>query len=90
MGYKTAEDILPAGLLRRVQEYAAGETLYIPVKGKRRAWGELSGIRQELAARNARIQAEYRAGASLVSLADAYALSLDHVRRIVRGTKRRG
>lgn len=88
MGYKNAEDILPACLLRRVQEYAAGETLYIPVRGQRRAWGELSGIRQELATRNAQIRAEYRAGASLESLADTYALSIDRVRRIVRGTRR--
>lgn len=86
--YKNAGDVLPADLLRKVQEYAEGQTLYIPVKGERRAWGEVSGARRALARRNAQIRSEYRAGQSLEGLADAYALSLDHVRRIVRGVRR--
>lgn len=86
--YKNAGDILPADLLRKVQKYAEGQTLYIPTTGERRAWGELSGIRQELKVRDAQIRSAYRSGESIERLADAYALSVDRVRRIVRGTRR--
>ena len=41
MSYKKAEHILPQELLRRIQEYVDGESIYIPRKeGKRKPWGE--------------------------------------------------
>ena len=30
MGYRNAQDIFPEGLLRQIQRYVAGETIYIP------------------------------------------------------------
>ena len=32
MGYKKAGDILPAELIEMIQEYADGDTIYIPKK----------------------------------------------------------
>ncbi len=45
-----AAKVLPVSLLRQVQCYVQGETLYIPaLKEQRKAWGERSGIRRQLA-----------------------------------------
>lgn len=81
-----AQDVLPEKLLAQIQQYVQGCTLYIPKKaGERRAWGEGTGSRKELAQRNERMRREYRAGARIEALADAYCLTPDSVRKIVRG-----
>lgn len=68
MGYIKAEDLLPPELLRRVQEYAEGQLLYIPRRdAHRNAWGSLSGAQTHLRERNARIRDESRAGAPSAS-----------------------
>ena len=52
MGYKRAEEVLPAELLEQIQEYVSGESIYIPRrKDSRRHWGEQSGTRKELVKR---------------------------------------
>ena len=38
MGYRNAQDIFPEGLLRQIQRYVAGETIYIPAGDERKAW----------------------------------------------------
>lgn len=84
MNYKNAAQILPPALLRQVQEYADGEYLYIPrIPEQKRAWGETSHIRQELAERNRRIYAEYMAGVEPEELAKRYYLSEKSIRRII-------
>jgi hypothetical protein len=45
MRYQNASDVLPDELLREVQKYAAGETLYFPKDTERKKWGEESGAR---------------------------------------------
>ena len=52
--------------------------------GGRVRWGESSGLRRELAERNARIRRDYRAGADVESLARDYCLSPDSIRKIVK------
>ena len=54
--YKNAKDVLPDDLLEAVQRYLQGETLYIPVKGSRRPWGERTGAKKDLAERNQAIR----------------------------------
>ena len=86
MGYRRAEDVLPAEVLALVQEYAAGELLYIPRREKERyTWGSVSGARESLARRNARIRADARAGSSTRELGTKYYLSEKSIQRILRG-----
>ena len=38
MKYKNAQDILPDRLLKELQQYVSGETLYIPRRQSRKSW----------------------------------------------------
>lgn len=87
--YKNAGDILPQELLCALQEYLEGQLVYIPVRGERRAWGERSGARAALRARNEEIRAGYAHGESPDRLAERYHLSVDTIRKIVRGQRRK-
>ncbi len=87
--YKNAEDILPQALLCALQEYFEGELVYIPVRGERKAWGEKSGARVALRARNDEIRSLYAQGESFERLAERYHLSVHTIRKIVRGTRRK-
>ena len=82
--YVNAEDILPPALVAQIRQYFPGGALYVPRLGGRAGWGESSGLRRELAERNARIRQEYRAGADVESLARDYCLSPDSIRKIVK------
>ena len=85
MGYIKADEILPQELLRRVQDYAEGQLLYIPRRRDRRSgWGSLSGTRAQLQRRNARIRGERRAGCTVGELAERYYLSEKSIQRILR------
>ena len=83
MKYKNAQDILPDHLLRELQKYAAGETLYIPSAKMKKSWGEVSGARRYYAQRNARIQERHAQGETLEQLADEFGLSIESIRKIV-------
>ncbi len=84
MGYVKASDVLPRHLLRAVQEYIDGENLYIPRKsGCRTAWGEGSGGRRRLLARNREIAARREAGCPVAVLAEQYCLSAKAVYKIL-------
>ena len=82
MKYENARDLLPPELLRQVQKYAAGKTLYIPSMGKV-SWGESSGYRRYLWERNEEIRARFRQGESAAALAEIFCLSEDSIRKIV-------
>lgn len=86
--YKNAGDILPKELLVHLQQYAEGELLYIPRRGRRVRWGERSGSRAETDRRNAQMRREYREGHSIDELAAKYHLSVETIRKIVRGARR--
>ena len=83
MKYKNASDILPDNLLREVQKYAAGETLYFPKDEERKKWGELTGSRVFFQKRNAEIRTKYLQKMSIEHLADEYNLSVETIRKIV-------
>lgn len=83
MKYKNAQDVLPDKLLRELQQYVSGETLYIPRAEGRKSWGESSGARSYYKQRNAEIREKYAAGASSEELAEEYGLSVDSIRKIV-------
>lgn len=86
MKYENAKDLLPPELLRQVQKYAAGKTLYVPSMGQV-SWGETSGYRRYLAERNRDIRAKYKAGLPAAQLAEQYCLSLDSIKKIIYNKK---
>lgn len=86
MKYENAKDLLPPQLLRQVQKYAAGKTLYIPSMGHA-SWGEATGYRRYLAHRNRDIRAAFRQGVSQDALAEQYCLSTDSIRKIIYSKK---
>ena len=85
MSYIKAEEILPEKLIRQIQEYADGVYIYIPRKpGTRHAWGQETGYKAELKARNDRIRSNYAAGTSVAALSRRYHLSEKSIRRILQ------
>ena len=85
MSYIKAEEILPEEMIRQIQEYADGVYIYIPRKpGTRHKWGEDTGYRSELKARNAQIQNDYASGMSVPVLSRKYHLSEKSIRRILQ------
>jgi len=81
--YKNAQEVLPDKLLRELQKYVSGETLYIPKAEERKSWGESSGARSYYKQRNAEIREKYANGARIADLAEEYGLSEDSIRKIV-------
>ena len=87
MKYRNAQDILPEGLLRQIQKYVAGETIYIPAGNGKKAWGESSGYQQYIRERNLEIKAAFSRGETMEALMEKYALSYDTIKRIVYNRK---
>lgn len=84
MKYKNAGEILPLELLEQIQTYVHGEYLYIPIYGRKRAWGEKSGSKKELKERNFLIKEKYKNGCSILELAQEYFLSESSIRKIIK------
>jgi Mor family transcriptional regulator len=84
MKYANANEVLPERLVDEILKHVDGCMLYVPQKsGSRKAWGDATGTRQELAMRNAQIRKEHASGAKLFELSDRFGLSPDTVRKIV-------
>jgi RimJ/RimL family protein N-acetyltransferase len=64
MKYHNAAELLPLRLLQELQEYAQGETLYIP-KVMRKSWGEGTGARTLYSRRNKDIRKQFSLGVDL-------------------------
>ena len=80
--------MLPAWLLKRIQDYVQGETIYIPKPETIRAgWGAANGTRAKYLERNTEIMRLYRDGAGIKELSLKYSLSEDCIRKIINGTK---
>ena len=85
MSYIKAEEILPEELIRQIQEYADGVYIYIPRKpGARHAWGQETGYKAELKARNDCIRNDCAAGETVTALSRKYHLSEKSIRRILQ------
>jgi Mor family transcriptional regulator len=83
MKYKNAQDILPDSLLKELQQYISGETLYIPNKQDKKSWGETSGARQYYKKRNEEIRLKHQNGSTVDKLASEFNLSPDSIRKIL-------
>lgn len=89
MKYVKAQDVLPEEIIEILQKYVDGKYLYIPRKDKnQKAWGENSGIRESLNARNTEIFKKYKDGISINTLAKEYFLSEKSIRRIISDKKK--
>lgn len=89
MSYKKADEFLPHDLLRAVQQYIDGASIYIPRKdGSKLPWGTNSGAKQGLLARNREIVARRLAGTSVVDLADQYFLSEKSIYKIISASRK--
>lgn len=86
MKYKNAQDILPDKLLKELQKYISGETIYIPNIQQKAAWGAVSGAREYYRERNERIVFKFRSGTAITDLADEFHLSIESIRKIVYGS----
>lgn len=82
--YVNAAKILPAELLEALQQYAAGQQLYIPRPDERLGWGERSGTREALRARNEAICERRAQGASIEDLMAEFHLGYDSIRKILQ------
>ncbi len=90
MGYKNAGVLLPSELLRQIQDYVDGETIYIPrLASNRKHWGEGTGSRFLSAERNSKICREYKSGISVRQLSEKYCLSPQGVYKILSAHKKR-
>lgn len=83
MCYKNGKDILPEKLLRELQKYIQGETIYIPKNEERKGWGENNGTRVAIRKRNIEIYNLYKEGIKVSDIAQKYNLSEDSIRKIV-------
>lgn len=86
MKYENARDIFPPDLLKQIQRYVSGKTIYIPAAETRR-WGETSGYRRFLRDRNRDIRRLFREGCSIESLSKEFCLSVESIRHIVYSKK---
>ena len=83
MKYKNASEVLPDKLLREIQKYVNGETVYIPNTKVRKKWGEGSGARTFFETRNKEIKDRFADSASIDELAKDYCLSVETIKKIV-------
>ncbi|MCR8842391.1 CD3324 family protein [Paenibacillus sp. SC116] len=88
MKYTSAEAVLPEHLLKEVQKYIQGQTLYIPnAEGSRKKWGEKSGNRTYLDLRNRQIQQQFKEGTTIDQLTEQFFLSYNSIKKIVYAKK---
>ncbi|MBE5794833.1 MAG: hypothetical protein E7323_09180 [Clostridiales bacterium] len=87
MSYRNAQEIFPEGLLRQIQRYVSGETIYIPARNEKKAWGETSGYQRYIRERNEEIRTAFANGLTMEELMEKYALSYDSIKRIVYNRK---
>lgn len=84
MKYVNANAVLPDYLVAELQKYIQGEYLYIPIeKAQQKKWGESSGYRRKIAARNQEIIAKYRKGVTIEELANSYYLSDHAIKKVI-------
>ncbi|MGD6805162.1 CD3324 family protein [Rossellomorea vietnamensis] len=78
------QHVLPEHLLKEIQKYVQGETIYIPKqKSSYQKWGSRSGGRKMIEERNARIKEAFKNGCRIDRLAEDYFLSPETIKKIV-------
>jgi Mor family transcriptional regulator len=83
LDYKKGAEVLPARLLKEIQEYVEGSLVYIPKKSSRAGWGDVSGARSTIDQRNKVIYSLFSRGETISELADQFHLGEDTIKKIV-------
>jgi len=65
MAYRNAQEVFPEGLLRQIQRYVSGETIYVPAREEKKAWGETSGYQEYIRERNREIRLGFEEGKTI-------------------------
>lgn len=86
--YRNAAELVPPGLLKTLQRYAAGLQVYVPRGDERAVWGQRSGARKALDDRNELIRRRHGQGADIDELMAEFHLSYDSIRKIISGRNR--
>ena len=86
MGYTNAGVVLPEALIREIQRYVNGISLYIPQVKRKKAG--LNSYRCEIRDRNREIYRSFLAGDSVSELSGRFFLSEKSIYRIVSQMKR--
>ncbi len=87
MNYKKGADVLPARLLKEIQEYVEGSLVYIPKRSSKAGWGYVSGAREAIDRRNRKIMNLFEHGETIEALSDRFHLGEDTIKKIVYGKK---
>ena len=87
MKYKKGIEVLPAHLLKEIQEYTEGSLLYIPKKSNKAGWGCVSGARGSIDQRNDEIINLHEQGGAISELSERFHLGEETIRKIVYGKK---
>ncbi|MEK4966591.1 CD3324 family protein [Cytobacillus sp. FSL R7-0696] len=84
MRYQKAKNVLPPELLKEIQKYIQGESIYIPKPPHNKdGWGMKSGARLKINQRNEEIRASYSMGKTMDELSDEYFLAHETIRKII-------
>ena len=84
MKYMNARDLLPESLVKELQGFIQGGYVYVPKEESNKVrWGEGSGYRMELDARNREIVEARASGESLCDLSERYGLSVHAIKKIL-------
>ena len=83
MNYRKGSEVLPARLLKEIQEYVEGSLVYIPKKSSKAGWGCKSGARELIDKRNNKIICLSRQGITVARLADQFHLEEETIKKII-------
>lgn len=85
MSYINGKEVLPEYLLKEIQKYFEGGTIYIPgsTKAERKQWGTRNNTRKKIENRNSEIKYKKKGGATIFELMEEYHLSYDSIKKIV-------
>lgn len=85
MGYIHALEILPEGLIEKIQEYVDGQVIYIPkIKSNKYKWGEKTDTKAYFKERNIEIYHSHQNGTTVFELSEKYFLTPKSIQRIIR------
>lgn len=87
MNYRKGSEVLPARLLKEIQEYVEGDLVYIPKKGNKAGWGQKSGARELIDQRNRIILGLYEQGVAITELSNQFHLGEETIKKIVYSKK---
>lgn len=89
LGYNNGKQILPIELIKQIQQYVDGKSIYIPKREETvKCWGQNTDTKMFLNRRNIEIYQKYLNGCRVVDLAQEYHISTQGIYKIL--SKQRG